>query len=214
MVGRTVGPFAGRVHAFLLRHGSIESSGNRSGLGRHAEHDLGQCNGLGLGFGVGIEIGRIGHCLHGSRHRLGAGLKGKAHHGLGNAVGLEHRATAGQRIAHIPGRAGPRAQQHHTACGNGGHLVQRQLLAARQGKIPLFHRVSHHGSDGVAAECARSCLLGNQHQQQITFFTRCGSSGQSLQFKVHNRCFPFSQCYSIHPYAKSWPAALARRPWF
>jgi hypothetical protein len=30
------------------------------------------------------------------------------------------------------------AQQHHTACGNGGHLVQRQLLAARQGKIPCF----------------------------------------------------------------------------
>jgi RNA polymerase sporulation-specific sigma factor len=58
--------------------------------------------------------------------------------------------TALQRIAYIPGRARAHAQQQYTASRHSGHLVQSQLLAARQGKIPLLDRMA--AGDAAARE--------------------------------------------------------------
>ena len=209
MVGRAVAPFPRKLHASHQGHTAVKPV-TRAGRIRHAHHTAAQAACLHLGLGGGVHIAHICHGLNSSADGRRRGLARETqHHALG-VWRLDGAAQRLQRLARCARRAVTQAHQHHAAGCDGWHLVQLQMFARFGGQISVLERQGRHGGQRILAGLE---ALGKHHDQQVAFLRSCRSKFKGLEIKVHNWCFPSSQCYSIHPSARSWRAASARPLW-
>ncbi len=210
VVAGAVGPFAGVSDAQRQRRSAREAGLGRRGIG-HADHHARERPRLGLGFGGRIDVAGFRHGLHGRAGCRTAVGQGREAHGRAFDLGrLPVRRRTGQRLAHGARTAVAGTQQQHAPRRDGGRLIERQALAGLGLEVPLADRQRHQGGERVAAGLE---AFGYQHGEQVAFLGSGGGQGQGLQIEVHNRRFPSSQCYSIHPFARNWPAASERRWW-